>query len=93
MAKDTVLDKFKRGLSRTGADIKAAITPSQQPPANTAARNNKLRSKVRGALPRPPLNVKDMADIASGQNASVIRKRREAINRGIKIRTRHGGQP
>jgi hypothetical protein len=85
---DSILDKFKRGVKRTGSDIKKALTPKPNPTAN-----KKLRSKIRGNLPRPPLNAKDIADIASGQNAEVIRKRRAAINRGIKIRTSHGGKP
>lgn len=48
------------------------------------------RNAIRSALPRPPLNPKDLSDIAKGQNSDVIRQRRAAINRGKKLRQKYG---
>ena len=51
----------------------------------------KAQNKIRAAIPRPPANAKDLSDIAKGQNAAAILKRRKAINKGKAGRTAHGG--
>ncbi len=83
----TIGEAFMGGLRQTGRDIKKALTPKSNPTKDAA-----VRKKIRGALPRPPLTAKDLADIASGQNKEVIMSRRRAINKGIQGRLKHGGK-
>lgn len=84
---DSIGSLFMRGVRKTGADIKKALTPKSNPTKDAA-----VRKKIRGALPRPPLTAKDLADIAAGQNKEVIMSRRRAINKGIQGRLKHGGK-
>ncbi|MHC4836183.1 MAG: hypothetical protein ACYTCN_09690 [Planctomycetota bacterium] len=87
----SIVEMFKGGVRATAKDVKRIANRITRPKKDPT-KAKKLRSKVKGALPRPPLTAKDLADIAAGQNKEVIRKRRAAINRGIKIRTSHGGE-